>query len=776
MPSTTSRSARRRRTRRWLLPLAAVLAAAAGGTVIIVAPTAQASAPFAVESLDGAGNNVAHPTWGQAGRPYARIGTAHFADGVGQPFSGPNARQISNRIINDTSQNLFSERRVTQWGWAWGQFLDHTFGHRQETGDTATPANITIDANDPMETFTSSVGVIPFNRSAAAPGTGTSRANPRQQTNDIPSYIAANTVYGATDQRLDWLRNGPVDGDPTNNDATLLLPDNYLPRRGARGDAATAPSMDADGRLLANPDEAIVAGDGRANENIALTAVHTLFAREHNRIVAMLPNTLSAEDKFQIARRVVIAEEQYITYQEFLPAMGVALPAYTGYRPNVDTTLSTEFATIGFRAHSLVHGDGFEIESETARYTQDQLDSFEKAGLEVTVDGAQVGIDVPLGVSFFNPSLLRSLQLGPVLESLGAESQYNNDEQIDNQLRSTLFQVPTSSDTTCLNGPTMPDCFGAVNDLGALDIERGRDHGIGTYNQLRAAYGLAPMRSFTAITGERTSDFPRDRTLSRGNEVNDPNSLDILRLTDIDGNTIKAGDPDADETAVGEVRRTTLAARLRAIYGSVDRVDAFTGVIAEQHVKGTEMGQTQLAIWTREFTRLRDGDRFFYGNDQGLSYIKRTYGIDFRSSLATIIAANTDIAKADLNPGASVFLTADDDLPATTCTISYAVTPLGTNAFRADLTIKNSGTRPMDGWIVRFELANGQVIRGDRGAQVRQDRSANGRDVTVTSERSNWRIGAGASATGISFTASFDGTANAKPPNFSLNGRRCASG
>ena len=80
----------------------------------------------------------------------------------------------------------------------------------------------------------------------------------------------------------------------------------------------------------------MVAGDVRANENIALTATHTLFAREHNRIVALLPSSLTEEEKFQIARRVVIAEQQYITYNEFLPALGVALPRYTGYKTNVN--------------------------------------------------------------------------------------------------------------------------------------------------------------------------------------------------------------------------------------------------------------------------------------------------------------------------------------------------------------------------------------------------------------------------------------------------------
>ena len=70
------------------------------------------------------------------------------------------------------------------------------------------------------------------------------------------------------------------------------------------------------------PEDAVIAGDVRTNENAALDAVTTLFAREHNRIVSELPESLTAEQKFQIARRVVGAEIQYITYKAFLPAVG----------------------------------------------------------------------------------------------------------------------------------------------------------------------------------------------------------------------------------------------------------------------------------------------------------------------------------------------------------------------------------------------------------------------------------------------------------------------
>ena len=140
-----------------------------------------------------------------------------------------------------------------------------------------------------------------------------------------------------------------------------MLPDGYLPPSDRPRQSGRRTGHGHRRSVRGNPNSAVVAGDARANENIGLTATHTLFAREHNRIVGLLPNGLSQEEKFQIARRIVIAEEQYITYQEFLPAMGVALSPYTGYRSNVDTTLSNEFATVGYRAHSQIHGE-FELE------------------------------------------------------------------------------------------------------------------------------------------------------------------------------------------------------------------------------------------------------------------------------------------------------------------------------------------------------------------------------------------------------------------------------
>jgi hypothetical protein len=596
--------------------------------VALVSLCAPSSAAFRAvlpaRTLDGSGNNLAAPDLGRAGTQYLRIAAPSYADGVGAMVGGPPPRYVSNRIFNDVGQNLFSENDVSQWGWVWGQFLDHDFGLRDER--PAENAAIPFNRHDPLEGFRNDLGLIDFARTPAAPGTGAT--SPRQQLNTVTSYIDGSGVYGVGDARLDWLRNGA---------SLLLTRDGYLPYAGARGNVAAAPSMDLFGAQVGHPERAVEAGDVRANENIALTAIHTLFAREHDRIVAALPDSLPAETKFQIARRVVGAEIEYITYTQFLPALGVRLRRYRGYDPSVNPGLSNEFAVVGYRAHSMIHGE-FDVAVRAGTYSRRTLAGFRRSGIAVETARNKIELTVPLELAFGNPALLHALGLGRVLASLAAERQYKNDEQIDNSLRSVLFQVPKPgaiNPAACGSPVVNPNCFTGVTDLGAIDIQRGRDHGMPSYNALRIAYGLPPVRSFTEITGEVTERMPR------GLSIDDRHSLDFVRLRDLRGKIVPLGSDRAQEDAVVGIRRTTLAARLKAIYGSIDRLDAFVGMVSERHVRGTEFGPLQLAIWRRQFEALRDGDRFFYLNDPALAAIRRLYRIDYRQTIAGLIRADT---------------------------------------------------------------------------------------------------------------------------------------
>ena len=200
-------------------------------------------AEFEPRSLDGGGNNVDNPQLGQVGGNYRRVGTAAYGD-AGAPLELPaDPRYISNRIYNDTHQNLFSPRGVTQWAWLWGQFIDHTIGLRDGEGDDA---GLPFDAADPLEEFTND-GEMPFRRSALVTGGG----GAFDQANLVSSFIDGFNVYGGSEERLEWLRDGPVDGDLSNNAATMLSTDEGYPahrrrasrRRGAHHGARGPPGQ-----------------------------------------------------------------------------------------------------------------------------------------------------------------------------------------------------------------------------------------------------------------------------------------------------------------------------------------------------------------------------------------------------------------------------------------------------------------------------------------------------------------------------------------------------
>src|SRR5262245_49157551 len=160
--------------------------------------------------------------------------------------SGPSPRYVSNRIFNDVGQNLFSENDISQWGWVWGQFIDHDIGLRDE--QPAEDASMPFDKNDKLEFFTHTSGALGFSRTPAAPGTGVS--SPGQQISPLSSFVDGSQVYGTTASRLDWLRDGSANGYPADNAATLMMsPNGYLPRVTARGDASTAPPVDLMGGL-----------------------------------------------------------------------------------------------------------------------------------------------------------------------------------------------------------------------------------------------------------------------------------------------------------------------------------------------------------------------------------------------------------------------------------------------------------------------------------------------------------------------------------------------
>ena len=296
-----------------------------------------------------------------------------------------------------------------------------------------------------------------------------------------------------------------------------------------------------------------LAGDVRANEQVGLTAMHTLFMREHNfwagRIKRMDPG-LDDDGIYYRARAIVGAEIQVITYRDFLPLLlgPNALPVYTGYKPELDPTIANSFSTAAYRV-------GHTLLSPTL--------------LRLDANNQSIG-DLDLSQAFFNPTEISGPGIEPYLRGLAKQVPQEVDCYLVDGVRNFLF------------GPPGAGGF----DLAALNIQRGRDHGLPRYNQVREDFGLARKTSFAEITSD-----------------------------------------------------TDVQARLAASYATPEDIDLWVGALAEDHVNGGLVGELIFTILKDQFTRLRDGDRFWYQSYLPRNLIRQVE----KQTLTKIIRRNTPI-------------------------------------------------------------------------------------------------------------------------------------
>ncbi len=491
--------------------------------------------PEEFRTIDGTDNNAANPFWGSAGIPFLRRTTVAYADGLSAPAGDdlPSARAVSNAAVAQDESRPNSSG-VSDFVWQWGQFLDHDLDLTPEV-DPAEHWDIAVPAGDlwfdPSATGTVT---IPLGRSAYEEVDGV-----RQQVNTITAFLDGSNVYGSDQERADALRAmGGAGRLKTSAGDLLPFNEDGLPNA-ATGDAASF----------------FLAGDFRANEQVGLTAMHTLFVREHNywadRVAQALPE-LDGDQIYEYTRAIVTAELQAITYREFLPILlgRGALPPYRGYRPQVDAGISNVFASAAYRfGHSML---------------SPQLLRLDAANEEIA-DG-----HLSLAQAFFNPTALSAHGIEPLLRGLASQQAQEIDNQLVDEVRNFLFGPPGSGGF----------------DLASLNIQRGREHGLPSFNQVRRDFGLRPYRRFSHFH------------------------------------------PDPE-----------VAARLRSAYETVDDVDAWVGGLAEAHARDALVGETWQAVLADQFRRLRDGDRFWYA-----SYLP-DFLVDLveNQSLAVIIRRNTEI-------------------------------------------------------------------------------------------------------------------------------------
>jgi hypothetical protein len=256
---------------------------------------------------------------------------------------------------------------------------------------------------------------------------------------------------------------------------------------------------------------------------------------------------------YQEARRMVGALMQAITYNEFLPALlgPNALNPYIGYDETVSPAIANAFSTAIYRfGHSALSPILLRLD----------------AGLNPIPEG-----HLRLRDAFFRPDrLVNEGGIEPILRGLASQPCAQVDTELVDDVRNFLF------------GPPGAGGF----DLASLNIQRGRDHGLRSYNHARARLGLTVKTSFAEISS------------------------------------------DAD-----------VQARLASVYADVNDIDLWVGVLAEDPVNGGHVGELALEVIADQFTRLRDGDRYWYQASLTPQEI-----VDVESTtLADVIRRNTSI-------------------------------------------------------------------------------------------------------------------------------------
>lgn len=503
-------------------------------------------------SYDGSNNNLDNPTWGAVHAQLTRISAADYADGISEPkldmqYNRPNPRVISNRLFAQ-QEGISDALSLSDFTWAFGQFIDHDIS-LVENNEAEFLSNIEIPEDD---LFFAPGTTMFMARSMAAEGTGTDIGNPRQHSNLISSFLDGSSVYGSDIERANWLRSfegGKLKVSPGN-----LLPWNTVTGNQNDDIDFDAPHMADDTRSLTR---FFVAGDVRANENPLLIAFHTIFVREHNRLcdeLTVAHPSWDDERLYQRARKIVGGYIQKIAFDEWLPAMGVKLSEYSGYKPSIDPSISNEFSAAAFRlGHTLINSNILRMQN----------------------DGSDLpGGSISLRDAFFNPFVvILSGGIDPFFKGMATQVQQEMDCKVIDDVRNFLFGAPGQGGL----------------DLAAININRGRERGLPSFNQIRQDLGLPAVNSFLTLTQDQA-----------------------------------------------------IADEMTDIYGSIDNLDPWVGMVSERHVSSDALlGELMMTILEEQFQALRDGDRYYYEIDNDLT-IQQKEDID-NITMREIIMRNTSI-------------------------------------------------------------------------------------------------------------------------------------
>ncbi len=627
-----------------------------------------------VRDLSGTGNNLDDPSNGAADTPFIRLTEARYgagtADGnraVNPIFEGLDPRLLSN-ILGAQEADLGKQANGANILFmAFGQYFDHGLDFLPKGGN----GTIVIDqpgsgrtptTNNPADLTRGTVALIDEN---GVP----------QHTNKITAYVDQNQAYGSNEVVGTFLRQADGQGgvgsklafggpDPSNPDQDLLPTLRQLINEHWENDTVfTAPHFEGgettfrtyyanlvngDGSFNAdvvrsmagnfmgtghallldtNPYinllDHVVAGDGRANENVTLTTMHTIWARNHNfHVDNLLAQGFqgSAEEVFEAAKAINEAEYQRVVFTEFADALiggirGDGDHGFNGYNPDADAGISHEFAAAVYRVgHSLI-------------------------GQTITVlDPDGQPRQVPLFDAFLNPSNDPDVFTAPLstLAQYGYVPQPGYEQLGANAIVGGILGQPAEEVDFNIVDAVRNDLVRINADLFSFNVARGRDVGLGTLNQVRADLAASTnpyVREAVSYAGNLSpyaswEDFQQRNGLSDAVIAQFRQAYpDLVLDTPEKLAAFVAANPDIELVNGNTVR-------------GIDRVDLWVGGLAEAHINGGMVGQTFWVVLHEQFDRLQEADRFYY--------LDRFENFDFyaqieETTFAEIVARNTGL-------------------------------------------------------------------------------------------------------------------------------------
>ncbi|KAJ8975680.1 hypothetical protein NQ317_019635 [Molorchus minor] len=516
---------------------------------------------YEYEGYDGFYNNIARPDSGAVDRPLLRRWPAAYEDGSYTPSGSdrPNPFLLSDELLSGDIGTMSKTGRNA---------LFLFFGQQvvEEILDAQRPAcppeyfNIAIPEGHQYAKFHKEMPVL---RTRYDMHTGYSPNNPRQQLNEITPYLDGGLVYGTSKQWSDRLRtykNGTID------------PYGRL----ASTEDGLFPEINSDRLPMANPPAPFyhahytntheTANVNRffnrsnnsqnswatpgGNENAFLLTFGILWFRWHNYLAENIHRhnpTWSSEQIYNEARKWVIATQQNIVVYEWLPILlNTNLPQYDKYDASIDPQIDQFFQSAAFRfGHTLV---------VPGVYLRDYVRNGCRTNFTTWNHLAVRTCNI-----FWRPQ-------EPILNKT------DTGELID--IDRLLMEFPR-------------------RDLMAINIQRGRDHGLPDFNSARKAFGLKPY-----------ADFGEFRFIS-----------------------------DATKK------------KLEKLYKNIDMVDPWVGGILET---GDGPGELFNVTIFDQFKRIRDGDRFWFENEANGLFTKEEISRIKSISIYDIIMAVTKMDDYDI--------------------------------------------------------------------------------------------------------------------------------